>query len=74
MTAKLEQAISALKNLPNDVQDAIAGDLMAEVETFTHSSLTPDQAAIVEKRLSEPYDLASSDEVTDVLRKFQVTV
>jgi hypothetical protein len=71
MATNMQKALSAVTALPEETQEALAHSLLQEVAHLSGSSLTSQQQAIVDERLSRPFVLASSDEVAAVHRKFQ---
>ena len=70
MTNNLQKAIAAVQALPTEAQDAIADELMLEVASITSSQLSASQQADLKKRLAEPYELATPDEVAAVHAKY----
>lgn len=76
MNTKLQEAFTAVQSLPEEVQDGIAFEMLREVEHYMseESDLTPEQIAIVEDRLSRPFEYASNEEVDRVLGKYNINV
>lgn len=76
MNTKLAEAFKAAQSLPEEAQDAIALEVLQEVEHYMseESDLTPEQIAIVEDRLSRPFEYASDEEVSRVLGKHNIHV
>lgn len=76
MNTKLQEAFTAVQSLPEEVQDGIAFEMLQEVEHYMskESGLTPEQVAIVEDRLSRPFEYASKEEVAHVLGKYNIHV
>ena len=76
MNTKLSEAYKAVQSLPEEVQDGIAFEMLREVEHHMseESDLTPDQIAIVQDRLSRPFEYASDEEVSRVLGKYNIHV
>ena len=76
MNTKLAEAFKAAQSLPEEAQDAIALEVLQEVEHYMseESDLTPEQIAIVEDRLSRPFEYASDEEVARVLGKHNIHV
>ncbi len=55
MTERLEEAIAKLRKLPPDRQDEAAAVLLSMVDQDSNAlHLTPQQAAEVERRLTQP--------------------
>lgn len=71
MNAKLEQAIAAVRNLPEQDQHLIADELMSDVEHAQQSRLTDAQRAIVTDRLSRPLETVDPTEMETVYRDFR---
>ena len=64
MTERLEEVIAKLRELPRDRQDEAAELLLSVVEEDSDAPrLTPQQAAEVERRLSEAPQYAPHEEV-----------
>lgn len=70
MTSKLEQSITKLHDLPADQQEAVAAWLLAELAEMEDAHLTPDQQAIVDDRLSRPFDIADPKAVQTTLKRY----
>ena len=70
MNTKLAEAFKAAQSLPEEAQEAIAREVLQEVEHYTSGSdLTPEQIAVVQDRLSRPFVYASDEEVERVVGK-----
>lgn len=67
MNTQLQKAFSAVSELSDDTQDAIAAELLTEVSHLKTSNLTPEQRAIVEERMAKPFDFADPAEVAALL-------
>ena len=64
MTERLEQAIAKVRKLPPDRQDEAAAILLSIIDKESDGlHLTPQQAAEVERRMTQPSQHASHDEV-----------
>ncbi len=64
MTKLLEQAIERLRALPSERQDAAAELLNELIETDPSAlQLTPEQQAEVKRRLTQPTEYVSHDQV-----------
>ena len=64
MTERLEEAIAKLRKLPPDRQDEAAALLLSMIGNESDGfRLTPQQAAEVERRMTQPSQHASHDEV-----------
>ena len=64
MIERLEEAIAKLRKLPTDRQDEAAALLLSVIEERTDAPrLTPQQTAEIERRLGEPPNHASHEEV-----------
>jgi hypothetical protein len=74
MNTKLHEAFEAIQALPEETQEAIAFELLEELPYYTESSLSPEQVAIVQERLSRPFEYASNEEVSRVLDKHNLHV
>ncbi len=70
MTKLLEQAIKRLRALPSEQQDA-AAELLNEIITIDPSALqlTPEQQAEVKRRLAQPTEYASHEQVRAFFQK-----
>ena len=69
MTKLLEQAISAIRTLPNQRQDEAAALLLDLVQDDPGSvRLSPRQAAEVERRLREPSSYVTHEQVRGFFR------
>lgn len=67
---KLDRAVKAVRELPEEAQEAIAHELMERVSEFSRSHLSDEQREEVRRRLSKPRRYASDDEVKAVLRRY----
>jgi len=64
MTDLLQKAITEVRKLPSERQDVVAEMLLAFVAQESEEyGLSPEQVAEVQKRLAEPADYATDDEV-----------
>lgn len=70
LNTKLDHAISAVRSLPPEDQDAIVTELLTEVSFRTRTALTEKQRAIVADRLQAPRDIASPEAVHRVTHKY----
>lgn len=71
MTDLLEKAIAEIRRLPRRRQDE-AAEILLEIAAQDASDLglSPEQLADLEKRLAEPPDYASDDEVEAFFKRF----
>ena len=67
---KLDRAVKAIRELPEEAQEAIAHELMERVSEFSRSHLSDTQREEVRRRLAKPRRYASDDEVRAVLRRY----
>lgn len=70
----LDTAIDAVRALPKETQEAIAHDLIDEVEHYASSSLTEAERAVVHERLQKPMATVSAEAVTRTLERFKPTI
>jgi hypothetical protein len=70
MTKLLEKAIAEIRRLPEKRQDE-AAEILLTIVSQEHDEyvLSPEQIEDLEKRLSEPPDYASEEEVEAVLKR-----
>jgi len=68
---KLDQAIEALRALPNVVQDEVADIVLeiAEAEARTQSTLTPEQQAEVRRRLARGFIPGDPNRIDALLKR-----
>ena len=71
-TTTLDTAIAAAKKLPQEMQDAIAHDVMEQVSGYQHSQMTDQQRADLKRRLSKPLILAPRKAVVDAFKRFKI--
>ena len=70
MTERLEEAIAKVRKLPRERQDEAAELLLSVVEGGSDSfRLTAQQIAEVERRLDQPSQYATHEEVRDFFRQ-----
>ena len=71
MNSKLDEAMAAARELPDDVQQILAEELLADVAHYRQSSLTPAQQAIAQERLSKPLDLVEPEIIRTTSQDFK---
>ena len=67
---KLDRAVKAVRELPDEAQEAIAHELLERVSDFSSSHMNDDQRAEVKRRLAKPRRHASDAEVQAVFHRF----
>ena len=70
----LDRLAERLNDLPEDVQADVLAEIEAKVEGLALTHLTEAQRALVVRRLAEPRDYASNEDVAAVLRRFNPTL
>ena len=68
--SKLDQAIEALRALPDQEQEQFATELLTELSLRNQSALTPEQRAVVADRLAQPFEYATPDAVASLYQKY----
>ena len=64
MTERLEEAIAKVRRLPRDRRDEAAELLLSVIEETPDAlRLTPEQVAEIERRLEQPSQYASNEDV-----------
>ncbi len=71
-SSALEVAFNAARALPENVQEALAQDLVLQVKKYAKSHLTAQQRAIVIKRLGKPVKIADRENVDQLFEKFTI--
>lgn len=71
MNTKLEQAIAAVRELPEQDQQLIADEMLSDVANVQQSQLTDEQRAIVTDRLSRPLETIDAAEMEATYRRYQ---
>lgn len=66
----LDEAVEAVRTLPQGSQDAIVQELVAMVEDYQAPGLTDAQRDIVTKRLAEPRSHIPRDDFLAMLRRY----
>ena len=69
-TATLDEAVAAVRQLPEDTQAAVAKELVALVEDYRTSGLTDEQREVVAKRLAEPRTHVPRPDFLAMLRRY----
>ncbi len=69
-TSTLDRAVAAIRELPEETQEAVARELLDRAGWLSESLLSDEQHVVVEERLSKPRTLASPEEVAAVFRKY----
>lgn len=73
-TVTLNDAVSAARKLPPESQEAIARELMEQVEDFSTPERPAERQEIIKERLSTPLRAVSRDELTSMLRRYNPAV
>ncbi len=66
----LDKAVKAVRELPEEAQEAIAHELMDRVSDFSSSHMSDDQRVEVKRRLALPRRHASDEEVRAVFLRY----
>jgi len=69
-TPTLDEAVTVVRDLPGEMQEAIASEMLERAEGFVQSQLTDEQRAIVKERMAAPRTYVPRAEVMAVLRKY----
>jgi len=75
-TYSLDEVVNALRTLPDQSRQELAGEIMARVEEIKNSRLTDEpgltdkQREIIRERMGRPRDHVSREDVHALLRKF----
>ncbi len=67
---KLGRAVEAVRELPDEAQEAIAEELEQLISDFSHGHMSESQRAEVKRRLAGPRRRVSNEEVRAVLRRY----
>lgn len=66
----LDTAIQAVRKLPTAAQEAIAREVMEQVEDFSTPDRSPERQAIIMERMSKPRTYVSRDDFLAMLRQY----
>jgi hypothetical protein len=69
-TPTLEEAVTVVRDLPDEMQQAIASEMLEQAESFVQSQLTAEQRAIVKERMAAPRTYVPRAEVMALLRNY----
>ena len=69
-TISLDEAVKAVRRLPEDTQAALASELMERVEDVSTPDRPDDRQALIKDRLSKPLKVVSRDEFMAMLRQY----
>ena len=69
-TVTLDDAMTAVRRLPEDAQTALAEELLALVEDYQTSGLMDAQCDIVAKRLAQPRKHVAPGDFLAMLRRY----
>ena len=67
---KFDRAFKAVRELPEETQEVIAYELMGRIADFSASHMNDAQRSEVMRRLANPQQMASDEEVLAVYRRF----
>jgi hypothetical protein len=73
-TPTLEEAVTVVRDLPDEMQQAIASEMLEQAESFVQSQLTAEQRAIVKDRMAAPRTYVPRAEVMALLRKYNPAI
>lgn len=73
-TPTLDEAVTVVRDLPDEMQEAIAAEMLERAEGFVQSQLTDEQRAIVKERMAAPRTYVPRAEVMAMLRKYNPTL
>jgi hypothetical protein len=69
-TPTLDEAVEAVRKLPEETQSAIAHELMHWVDHLTTPTRDPERQAIIAERMRKPLETVSRDAFMTMLRKY----
>lgn len=67
---KLEPLAKALRDLPDEAQDAVLAEVEQHIKGLSASTLTEEQRAEVKRRLALPRVRVSHEDVRAILRRY----
>jgi hypothetical protein len=67
---KLGRAVQAVRDLPDEAQEAIADELEQLISDFSHGRMSDAQRAEVRRRLGSPRHYVPDEEVRALLRRY----
>jgi len=68
---KLSDLVKAVKQLPDEAQEALVDEFAERVSDAAHPALTDAQLAEVKRRLALPRQYATDDEVHSIMRRYK---
>ena len=66
----LDEVVRVARSLPPAAQEAIAHELMEQIEDFAEPMRTAERQAIIKERVARPFKAAPRDEVMAILRQY----
>jgi len=66
----IDAAIEAVRALPHEAQDAIAHEILEQIEDYRTPDRPPEIQALIEERMSKPRTAVSRDDFMAMLRKY----
>jgi len=73
-TPTLDEAVTVVRDLPDEMQEAIAAEMLERAAGFVQSQLTDEQRAIVKERMAAPRTHVPRAEFMAMLRKYNPTL
>lgn len=71
ITEKLSDLVKAVKELPDDAQEALVDEFSERVSDALHPDLTDAQLDEIKRRLALPRRYATDNEVQTILRRYK---
>ena len=69
-TPTLDEAVTVVRDLPDEVQVSIASEMVERAHSFVSSQLTEEQREIVKERMGQPRAYVPRADVLALLRKY----
>lgn len=73
-TPTLDEAITVVRDLPAEMQEAIAAEMLERAADFVRPERTPERQAIIEERMAVPRTHVPRAEFMAMLRKYDPTL
>ena len=70
-TPTLDEALTVFHDLPDEMQEAIAAEMLERAEELMRPQRTPERQAIVKERMAAPLTHVPRAEVMAILRKYK---
>jgi len=69
-TVTLDDAVSAARDLPDAVQEALAREMLDRIADFQTPDRPPARQQIIQERLARPLSAISRDDLMKMLREY----